>query len=102
MLKTGLIRPLMREILDKTDESEGRVSELLIDSATDESEVNSTIKATQQERGSRILVQISKGNNVIDKINEMKTKLGSKVSLRETGKKKLDSETSAMAVNSAE
>ena len=37
---------------------------------------------------------------MIDKINEMKTKLGSKVTLRETGKKKLDSETSATAVNS--
>ena len=37
MLKTGLNRPLMREILDKLDESEGRLSELLIDSATDES-----------------------------------------------------------------
>ena len=49
MLKTGLNRPLMREILDKLDKREGRLSELMIDSATDESEVNSPIKATQQK-----------------------------------------------------
>ena len=36
MLKTGLNKPLMLEILDKLDECEGRLSELLIDSATDE------------------------------------------------------------------
>ena len=49
MLKTGLIRPLMPEILDKLDECEGRMIELVIDSATEESEVNSSIKATQPE-----------------------------------------------------
>ena len=38
---------------------------------------------------------------VIDKINDMKMKLGSKVALRKTGKKKVDSEISAKAVNSA-
>ena len=38
---------------------------------------------------------------VIDKINDMKTKLGSKVSLRKTGKAKVDSEISIKAVNSA-
>ena len=48
ILKVGLDRPLMREILDKLDECEGRLSELLIDSATDESEVNSPIKMTPQ------------------------------------------------------
>ena len=37
ILKVGLNRPLMREVLDKLDECEGRLSELLIDSATDES-----------------------------------------------------------------
>ena len=47
MLKTGLNRPLMREILDKLDWCEGRLSKLLIDLATDEREVNSPIKATQ-------------------------------------------------------
>ena len=36
-----------------------------------------------------------------DKINEMKTKVGSKVTLRKTGKAKVDSETSIKAVNSA-
>ena len=47
MLKTGLNRPLMREILDKLDGCEGRLSKFLIDLATDEQEVNSPIKATQ-------------------------------------------------------
>ena len=40
---------MMREVLDKLDECEGRMNELLIDSATDESEVNSPIKMTPQE-----------------------------------------------------
>ena len=55
MLKTGLNRPLMREILVKLDECEGRLSELLIDSATDESEANSPIKATQQEGSEEVV-----------------------------------------------
>ena len=38
---------------------------------------------------------------VIDKIYEMKVKLGSKVTLRKTGKTKVDSEISMKAVNSA-
>ena len=59
MLKTGLNRPLMREILDKLDECEGRLSKLLIDSATDESEANSPIKATPQE-GNDEVVYLSK------------------------------------------
>ena len=41
ILKLGLNRPLMREVLDKLDECEGRLSELLLDSATDENEANS-------------------------------------------------------------
>ena len=49
ILKLGLNRPLMREVLDKLDECEGRLSGLLIDSATDESEANSPIKITPQE-----------------------------------------------------
>ena len=49
ILKIGLNRPLMREVLDKLDECEGRSSELLIYSATDESEANSPIKTTPQE-----------------------------------------------------
>ena len=49
ILKLGLNRPLMREVLDKLDECEGRLSDLLIDSATDESEANSPIKMTLQE-----------------------------------------------------
>ena len=55
MLKTGLNRPLMREILDKLDECEERLSELLIDSATDESEFNSPIKPTQQEGSNEVV-----------------------------------------------
>ena len=38
---------------------------------------------------------------VIDKINDMKMKLGSKIFLRKMGKAKVDSETSIKAVNSA-
>ena len=58
MLKTGLNRPLMREILDKLDECEGRLSELLTDLATDESETNSPINAKQQE-GTNEVVYLS-------------------------------------------
>ena len=49
ILKLGLNRPLMREVLDKLDECEGRLSELLLDSATDEDEANSPIKMTPQK-----------------------------------------------------
>ena len=49
ILKVDLNRPLMREIFDKLDECKGRLSELLIDSATNESEANSPIKMTPQE-----------------------------------------------------
>ena len=49
ILKLGLNRPLMREVLDILDECEGRLSELLLDSATDESEANSPIKMTPHE-----------------------------------------------------
>ena len=48
-LKKGLNRPLMLEVLDKLDVCEARLSELLIDSATDESEASSPIKMTPQE-----------------------------------------------------
>ena len=107
ILKTGLNRPLMREVLDKLDECEGRLSELLIDSATDESEANSPIKMTpQDDRGEVVyLSRIRKGTMrsklVIDKINEMKMKLGSRVMPRRVGKTKVDSEISMKAVNSA-
>ena len=49
ILKLGLNRTLMREVLDKLDECEGRLSELLIDSATEESETKSPIKMTPHE-----------------------------------------------------
>ena len=102
ILKVGLNRPLMREVLDKLDECEGRLSELLIDSATDESEANSLIKMTPQENKEVVyLSRTRKGTMqsklVIDKINEMKMKLGSKVVPRTAGKTKVDSEISIKA-----
>ena len=96
ILKLGLNRPLMREVPDKLDEYEGRLSELMIDSATDESEANSPSKMTPQEgKGevvclSRTRKGTMKSKLVIDKINEMKMKLGSKVTLRKAGKTKVD------------
>ena len=107
ILKVSLNRPLMREVLDKLDECEGRLSELLIDSATDESEINSPLKMTPQEDKGEVvyLSRTRKGTMrlklVIDKINEMKMKPGSKVIPRRAGKTKVDSEISIKAVNSA-
>ena len=57
ILKLGLNRPLMREVFDKLDECEGRLSELLIDSGTDESEANSPIKMTPQEDKAEVVCQ---------------------------------------------
>ena len=107
ILKLGLHRPLMREALDKLDDCEGRLSELLIDLATDESEANSPIKMTPQEDKGEVvyLSRTRKGTIrsklVIDKINEMKMKLGSKLTSRKAGKTKVDSEILMKAVNSA-
>ena len=105
-LKLGLNRPLMREVLDKIDECEGRLSELLIESATDESEANSPIKMTPQEdKGEVVYLSktrkgIMRSKLVIEKIHELKMKLGSKVTLRKAVKTKVDSEISMKAVNS--
>ena len=107
ILKTGLNQPLMREVLDKLDECEGRLSELLIDSATDESEANSPIKMTPQDDEGEVvyLSRTRRGTTrskmVIDKINGMKMKLGSRVMPRRIGKTKVDSEISMKAGNSA-
>ena len=107
ILKTGLNRPLMREVLDKLDECEGRLSELLIDSATDESEAISPIKMTpQDDKGEVVYLSRTRRGTmrsklVIDKINAMKMKLGSRVMPRRVGKTKVDSEISMKAVNSA-
>ena len=107
ILKTGLNQPLMREVLDKLDECEGRLSELLIDSATDESEVNSPIKMTPQDNEGEVvyLSRTRRGTMrskmVIDKINAMRMKLGSRVMPRRIGKTKVDSEISMKAGNSA-
>ena len=68
IFKLGLNRPLMRKVLDKLDECEGRLSKLLIDWATDESEANSPIKMTPQEdKGERsgISAENPKGNDAI-------------------------------------
>ena len=105
ILKTGLNRPLMGEVPDKLDECEGRLSELLIDS--DESEANSPIKMTPQDDKGEVvyLSRTRKGTMrsklVIDKINEMKMKLGSRVMPRRIGKMKVDSEISIKPVNLA-
>ena len=75
ILKVGLNRPLMREVLDKLDECEGRLSKLLIGSATDESEANSPIKMTPQEDKGKVvyLSRTRKGTMrskiVIDRFN---------------------------------
>ena len=96
----------MREVLDKLDDCEGRLSELLIDSATDESEANSPIKMTpQDEKGELVYLSRTRRGTmrsklVIDKINAMKMKLGSRVMPRRVGKTKVDSEISMKAVNS--
>ena len=63
ILKTGFNRPLMREVLDKLDECEGRLSELLIGSATDESEANSPSKMTPQD-GKGEVVYLSRRSGV--------------------------------------
>ena len=108
ILKTGLNQPLMREVLDKLDECEGRLSELLIDSATDESEANSPIKMTpQDDEGENVYLSRTRRGTmrskmVIDKINAMKMKLGSRVMPRRVGKMKVDSEISMKAGNSSE
>ena len=79
----------------------------MIDSATDEIEANSPIKMTPQENKgevvylSRTRKRTMRSKLVIDKINEMKMKLGSKVMPRRAGKTKLDSEISINVVNSA-
>ena len=68
----------MREVLHKLDDCEGRLSELLFDSATGESEANSPIKMTPQEDKEevRYLSRTRKGTMrskmVIDRIKEMK------------------------------
>ena len=80
---------------------------MLIDSATDEKEANSPIKMTPQEGKGEVvyLSRTRKGTMrsklVIDKINEMKMKLGSKVIPRRAGKTKVDSEISMRPFNSA-
>ena len=107
ILKIGLNRPLMREVFDKLEECKGRLSEILIDSATDENEANSPLKTTPQEGKEEVvyLSRIRKGTMrskmVIDKINDMKMKLGSEVTLRKAGKTKVVSAISIKAVNSA-
>ena len=70
ILKIGLNRPLMREVVDKLDEYEGRLSKLLIDSATDESEANSPIKMTPQEDREEVVYLSRTGGNDAIKDND--------------------------------
>ena len=80
---------------------------MLIDSANDESEANSPIKMTpQKDKGevvylSRTRKVTMRSKMMIDRINKMKTKIGSKMTLRKAGKTMMDSEISTKAVNSA-
>ena len=89
------------------DECKGRLSELLIDSVTDESEANSPIKATPREDNDKVVFlsrtrKITvRSKKVIDIINDMKMKFCRKVTLRKTGKAKVDSEISTKSVNSS-
>ena len=113
ILKIGINRTLMRRESVKLEceqttsgECEGRLSELLIDSATDESEANSPKKMTPQEDKEEEVLYLSRTRKgmvrskmVIHRINEMKMKLGSKMTLRKAGKTKMDSEILIKTVN---
>ena len=85
-----------QQTLDARNTRQVGLSELLIESAADESGVNSPIKAAQQEFSNEVvyLSRTRKGTMrskmVIVKINDMKMKLGSKVTLRKAGKTKVD------------
>ena len=87
----------MRDVLDKLDECDGRLRKFLIDSATAEIEANSPIKATPQEGSddevylSRTRKETIRSEMLIDRIDDMKMKLGSKVTMRKTRKVKVDS-----------
>ena len=70
ILKIVLNRPLMRAVLDKLDECEGRLTELLINSATNEKEANSPIKMNKDDTAriqgrSSISVKNPKENDAI-------------------------------------
>ena len=81
ILNTGLNRSLMQEILDKLAECEGRMSELLINSASDKKETNSPIKMTHHEGNdevanqSRTRKRTMRSKLVKEKINDMKKKM---------------------------
>ena len=80
---------------------------MLIDSATDEREANSPIKMTLHKYEGQV-VYLSKTRKetmrsklVIVKINELKMKLGSKLTLRKAGKTEVGFEIFVKTVNSA-
>ena len=79
----------MRLILDKLKKCEWIMSKLLNDSATDENEANSPIKVTQEESNEEMLYlsrtqkKTMRSKMVIDKTNELKMKLGNKVTLED-------------------
>ena len=91
-MKTGLNRTLIPEILEKADDCEGRLSELLIDSATDESKTNYLIKPTYQQNSYEIvyLSRTRKGTMrskmLTKRTKYKKIKMGSKVMGRNAGK----------------
>ena len=98
---------LMQEILDELDECEGRMTELLIYSALDENETNSPVNIMHQESIEKVvyLCRTRKGTirsmMLIDKINDMKMKLGGNFTLRKTGKARVDSKLPAKTAISA-
>ena len=78
-----------------------------IDPALDENETNTPINIMHQESNEEgvYLCRNRKGTirskMVIDKINDMKLNLGSKFTLRKTGRAKADSELPAKTANSS-
>ena len=84
----GMNRSFVHEILDKLEGCEGRFSELLVDSVTDESEANSPIKPAYQEKSDEVMYlsrtrkRTMRSKMVIERINDRKMKLSSNVTRR--------------------
>ena len=81
----------MHEILEKLDDCERRLSELLIESATNDSEANSPIKPVYPENSDEIVYmsRTRKGTilskMVIERINDMQIEFGNKLRERTAG-----------------
>ena len=85
----------MHQILQKLDDCKGRLSELLINSVTDESDTNSLIKPAYQENSDEI-VDLSRTRKrtmcskmLTETINDIKIKLGCNSMERKIGKAKM-------------